>query len=176
MKKLFIAAAIFLLAAGCTANRTNNSTTDSNSINLTQAYSNSADHYVFKYPDGYQVRGFEGFGAFVPIKSDSSQVLVTKNGDDNVIFAVNDTVPIQQLSSDNLKATIQSPFKTADYSISRVNIAGVQGYKLQYIGSGENVKSDFYYVQKPGQKVLAITVTKNNQIAQKTLDSFSFTN
>jgi hypothetical protein len=175
MKKILIVAALFLLAAGCTSNNASNSTGTSDNIDLTQSYANSADHYTFKYPDGYQVRGFEGSGVFVPIKTDSSEAIVTKKGDDNGIFSVDDNAGIQQLSPDALKAAIQPPFKVSDYSISPVNIAGVQGYKLQYIGSTQDVKSDFYYVQEPGQKILAVTVVKNDQVAQEILNSISFT-
>ncbi len=182
MKKFFIIISVTLLAVGCSKNTAKNQqpptvpTTTQNT--LVHTYTNTKLKYAFQYPDGYDVRGFEGFGVMVPVTPISTQVMVIKTGGDNgSIFGVREDNSIIQLDKNAVEKGVGSPFPTfrqGDYSIDAVTIGGITGYKLSYHGSDQGVVSDFYYIQKPGGKVLDITVIKNNTNAQQMLNSFTF--
>ncbi len=139
-------------------------------VELSNSYSNARHQYTFEYPEEYEVRGFSEAGGDIEVSQDSVAVGVREIGSTEFIFGVSEAN-----MSDITESSIESTFTTTspeDITVTTTELDGRTASKA--VIKGDDVVTDFYYVQN-GDKVLSVTVAKNNDNSRAIFESLTWT-
>lgn len=132
-----------------------------------QIYINSKYNYEFRYPSNMKIMSFEGMGVYGKVDAQSDGVYLT--GPDGDFVDVN--IPnLSALSPEKLREMFTT-IPQKDITITAVSISGMSGYKVVI---AENTTTDFYFVNKPGEHTLDISVAKNSPLALGVLTTIKY--
>ena len=130
-------------------------------------YMNSKYNYELRYPSDMKVASFDGMGVYGKVDAQSDAVYLTGPAGDFVDINIANLSALSPEKLRELFATI--PQK--DITITAVLISGLSGYKVVI---AENITTDFYFVNKPGEHTLDISVAKNSALALGVLTTIKY--
>lgn len=174
MTKLLICLPCLIIAAACeVGDRPTNKTTW-----LDRRYVNIRDNYSYRYPTGYEVKGFTDYGNVTSSTPQDSSTGVEANGSAEFVFQVteppmSDAALTPQRINDELAKNGLDPAK---YTISPVRIAGFPGFKVVHNFSTDSVGSTFYEVQLRTGRIIGLVIATNSAVAEAIFDSFVLMN
>ncbi len=174
-KGAVLLALVWLMAIACNAKQySQRPITPHRGVVFTHSYTNITNKYHFQYPDGYELKSADDAGNERPATNKSPEIHINKGTEQYYIFRMA-IIPLNTLSESAIKTRFSNLIDPQDIHVTSAQIGGIAAYQVSFDSRVHGVVSDFYFVQKPGQGILEITVLRNNDVAQQIFKSVSFT-